>query len=103
MGPAGHGGWKFFLIRGSPPPKGTKVWVFGFTDIGQDPFEDSFRDAMVYMDPEDIKAESYGANSYIDLMFDILEDAGTSVDDFVNSLILNQTGEDFYLHEISLP
>lgn len=97
-----------FQIKGSPPKKGTKLWLFGsisginatFIELG-----------LVYLSLNDLKQDLLNDNnrengtmdSFFDTYLDNVQNKAPLIDRLVNDLARNGMLDDYILHEITLP
>lgn len=92
---------RYFLIKGSPPPKGTKVYVFGMYDDEEEHWN---QEAYVYMSLEDI-IKSRDAYTYTleDRLLHEPEYNFKDLREAINTIFKKGAHESFYLHQIELP
>ena len=91
---------RHFLIKGSPPPEGTKVYVFGMYDDVEEHWN---QEGYVYTTLDDIIKSK---DAYTDTLESRLHEPDYNFKDLkeaINTIFKKGAHESFYLHQIVLP
>lgn len=94
---------RYFLIKGSPPPRGTKIYVFGMYDVNDDNIN---VEGHAFVSLEDIIKSKNDA--FVSTLINRIAE-GEEVYNFpdletaVREIAKEKQYEEFYLHHITLP